>query len=583
MKKKSIILPYIFKHKWKYILGVLTLFIVDFVSLYVPEFTGQITDGLDSASMGISEVRFIIIQLLIAGIIIAIGRFLWRYFIFGGSRKIECELRNDMFEHIEGLSSNFYNKNKTGDLMAHFTNDLNALRMAIGPAVVTTFDATIMTAMVIVKMIVHVDLKLTIMATIPMFLILIGGVFFGRESEKRFKEKQEAFSRLSDEAQESISGIRVIKAFVQEEKDIEKFAKSNLQNKEKNLRVARLNAIVLPLIDIIISISVVVTVLIGGYYTLNNVISVGEFVAFLQYIFMLIWPMIAAGESISLFSQGFASLKRIESIFNMEAEIYDEDNVNSEIVHLEGNIEFRNLDFKYKQDLPKTLHDISFSVKSGQTIAIVGHTGSGKSTIADLLVRLYNTEKETIFLDGNDIRTIPLKVLRKNIAYVPQESFLFSDTIKNNIAFGSNENNIGDVKKAAEDASVHANIMAFPLDYETIVGERGVTLSGGQKQRISIARALMKDSPILILDDALSAVDTDTEEIILRNLKKNRKGKTTIIIAHRISTIQDGDQILVLDEGKLVEKGSHDELIKEKGSYWKMYNKQQLEKQIKVV
>ncbi len=583
MKKKSLLTPYLIKHKWKYIFGVITLFVVDYVNLSIPEYTGLITDGLESGSMGIDQVRSIIVKILIAGLIIAIGRFLWRYFIFGGSRAIECELRNDMFKHLEGLSANFYNKNKTGDLMAHFTNDLNAVRMAIGPAVVTTFDAVVLTILVVTKMINHVHLYLTIAAVTPMLIILIGGIFFGKEIEKRFKEKQEAFSGLSDEVQESISGIRVIKAFVQEENDINKFALSNAKNKEKNLRVVRLTASVFPLIDVIIGISSVVTIIFGGSLTLKGIITVGDFVAFTQYLVMLVWPMIAVGDSINLFSQGLASYRRIESIFEVEPEIYDDENVDTSINHLEGNIEFRNLDFKYSSDLANTLTDVSFKVKKGETIAIVGHTGSGKSTIAQVLVRLYNTKPGSVFLDDNDINKIPLKVLRENIAYVPQESFLFSDTIGNNIAFGSESKDIEDIKQAARDASVHKNIEEFPLAYDTVVGERGVTLSGGQKQRVSIARALMKDSPILILDDSLSAVDTDTEEIILRNLNNNRQGKTTIIIAHRISTIQNADQILVIDNGKIVESGKHEDLLELEGNYFKIYRKQQLEKQLKAI
>lgn len=581
MKKKSILKPYIIKHKWQYIFGVITLFVVDFANLYVPELTGQITDGLESGTMAMDSIRLLIIKILILGLIIAIGRFLWRYFIFGGSRAIEYELRNDLFKHLEGLSANFFNNNKTGDLMAHFTNDFNAVRMALGPAVITTFDATILTTMVIFKMVTHVNLQLTIVAVIPMLVILLGGIFFGKEIEKRFKEKQEAFSYLTDEVQESISGIRVLKAFVQEEKDIEKFSNSNLANMKKNIRVVRLTALVLPLIDVIIGVSIVVTILFGGSLAINNKITIGEFVAFTQYIFMLVWPMIAVGESINLFSQGFASLKRIEKILDVKAEIYDDENVDTNVESLEGNIEFRNLDFTYKNDLPNSLTNISFKVKKGQTLAIVGPTGSGKSTIASLLVRLYNTEAGTILLDNRDIREIPLKLLRENIAYVPQESFMFSDTIANNIAFGSNSKDLDRIKKAAKEASVHSNIMDFPLGYETVVGERGVTLSGGQKQRCSIARALMKDAPILILDDSLSAVDTDTEEIILSNLKQNRQGKTTIIIAHRISTIQNADLIIVMDEGKIKECGNHDELLEQKGIYWNIYKRQQLEKQIR--
>lgn len=583
MKKKSILFKYICKYKWKYLLGIFTLFVVDFVLLYIPEFTGKITDGLESQTMDMNDVAFVIGQILVAGIIIAIGRFSWRYFIFGASRGIEYQLRNDLFQHLEGLSMSYYNKNKTGDLMAHFTNDLNAIRMSIGPAVITTFDATIMTAMVIIKMAIHVNGYLTILAIIPMFFILFGGIYYGKESEKRFRKKQEAFAKLTDEVQESISGVRVMKAFVQEEKDVVKFAKSNKDNQNKNLKVVKLNATIMPLLDVIIGLSSITTILYGGYLALNNKITIGQFVAFNQYIVMLVWPMIATGDSITLFSQGFASLTRIERIFGEEPEVFDEHHVDTAIQKFQGEIEFRGLDFKYDKTLPATLKDITFKVEKGATVAIVGHTGSGKSTIANLLVRLYNSEPETLFIDGYDIRKIPLKALRENIAYVPQDNFLFSDTIQNNIAFGAKDNDLEKVQQAAKDAIVHQNIMDFLLEYKTVVGERGVTLSGGQKQRSSIARALMKDAPILILDDALSAVDTDTEELILRNLKKNRKDKTMIIIAHRISTIQHADLILVMNDGEIAERGTHKQLLDQQGIYFKMYNRQQLEKQIQAV
>jgi ATP-binding cassette subfamily B protein len=582
MKDIIVIFKYIDKYKWKYIAGILILFIVDFMNLYIPQFTGEITDGLESGTMDMHGVMFGIGKIVLVGLILALGRFGWRYYIFGSSRAIECELRNDLFAHLETLSMNYFNKNKTGDLMAHFTNDLNAIRMATGPAVITSFDAGIMTIMVLTKMILYVDLRLTLLAVIPLILLGVGGIYYGNAIEKRFDEKQQAFSELTDQVQESISGIRVIKAFVQERKELKEFAKANLKNKERNLRVVKLQAFIMPLLDILIGISSVITLLYGGYLTIQGDITIGRFIAFNQYINMLVWPMIATGDSITFFSQGIASIKRIQNIFNEKPEIYEEKYVKP-VEQLNGKIEFKELSFRYTEENTEVLKQISLIVEQGNTLAILGRTGSGKTTIANLLLRLYNAPKGSILLDGYEIREIPLKTLRENIAYVPQDNFLFSDTLQNNIAFGSETKDLELVHKAAKEANIHENIMNFPLQYGTLVGERGVTLSGGQKQRSSIARALMKDAPILILDDALSAVDTNTEEQILTNLKENRKGKTTIIIAHRISTIQNADKILVLDSGIMAEYGTHEELLEKRGIYADMYEKQQLEKQLEAV
>lgn len=584
MKQKNLIFKYIKRYKWKYLLGILTLFLVDFMNLYIPQFTGEITDGLEGHTLNMEGILRGIIKIILAGIVIAAGRFGWRYFIIGSARSIEYDLRNDMFAHLEKLSMGYYNKNKTGDLMAHFTNDLNAIRMSVGPAVITSFDACIMTVMVLTKMILYVDIKLTLFAVIPLVFIAIGGVYYGRSVEKRFAKKQKAFSDLTDQVQEGISGIRVVKAFVQEKHELRAFAKANRDNMDKNMKVVKLQAVVIPLLDVIIGISGLITLLYGGYLTIEGTISLGRFVAFNQYIGMLVWPMIAAGDSITFFSQGIASVKRIQNIFRQQPDVYDkEKETDFGIGQLEGEIAFTDLCYQFTSETPRVLNHVSLKIEKGSTLAVLGRTGSGKTVLANLLLRLYNTEPGMITIDGQDIRKIPLAVLRENIAYVPQDNFLFSDTLRNNISFGTRSKDLKEVQNAAMAACIHENIMDFPGGYDTLVGERGVTLSGGQKQRSSIARAFMKDAPILILDDSLSAVDTDTEEQILRNLKPIREGKTTIIIAHRISTIQNADKILVLEKGEMAEYGTHEELLRKQGIYTKMYEKQQLEKQLEAV
>ncbi len=576
MSALQFILQYIKKHRFQYAAGILTLFVVDFANLYIPKLTGTVTDGLAARTLGWDGVVSCLTAIFVLGFTLAAGRFLWRYFLFGASRSIEKELRNDMFGHLEKMSVEYYNEHKTGDLMTRFTSDLNAVRMSIGPAVICVFDASVMTVMVICQMMYYVDFKLTLLAIIPMFLICAGEIYYGKIIHKRFLKRQEAVSDLTDFVQESFSGVRVIKAFVRERAEMRAFAKANRNSMEKNLHVIRLQSIVMPLLDVVIGLSSLITLVYGGYLALVGDITLGRFVAFNQYINMLVWPMLACGDAINMFSQGAASIRRIQEIFEEKPEIADrEDTVEVECV--KGDIELNHLTFLHRGHSEPTLKDITLSIPAGTTLAIIGRTGNGKSTLVNLLLHLYNTKPGMIRIDGKDINRIPLKTLRENIAYVPQDNFLFSDTLKSNIAFGTDDWDMDSVVRATEAACIHENIVAFPDGYETIVGERGVTLSGGQKQRSSIARALMKDAPILILDDALSAVDTDTEEHILRNLKQNRQGKTTILIAHRISTIQNADTILVLEDGEAKEIGNHEELMRIDGIYRSMFEQQQLE------
>lgn len=576
MNTFQFILQYVKKHKFQYIAGIITLFIVDFANIYIPKMTGTITDGLTTQTIDWTGVKTYLFYILLLGLTLAIGRFLWRFFLFGAARSIEKEIRNDMFAHLEKMSVEYYNEHKTGDLMTRFTSDLNAVRMALGIAVISAFDATIMTVMVIGQMMLYVDVKLTLLALIPMLIILFGEIYYGKIIHKRFKARQEAVSNLTDFVQESFSGVRVIKAFVRERSELREFMKANENTMGKNLSIAKLQSIVMPLLDVIIGLSSLITLVYGGYLTLNGDITLGRFVAFHQYIGMLVWPMLAWGEAINMFSQGDASIRRIQEIFNESPEIHDTKDCQ-DMDQLKGEITFSHLTFIHRGHTQPTLKDINLHVPSGTTLAIVGKTGNGKSTLVNLLLHLYNTKPGMILIDSQDINTIPLKTLRENIAYVPQDNFLFSDTLKSNIAFGVEEENMEEITKATLAACIHDNIVAFPDGYETIVGERGVTLSGGQKQRSSIARALMKDAPILILDDALSAVDTDTEEKLLHNLKLNRKGKTTILIAHRISTIQNADIIMVLEDGEAKEIGNHESLMQLQGIYYDMFEKQQLE------
>lgn len=572
-------MSYVKKHWWQYVLGIATLFAVDYANLFIPELTGEVTDGLTSRTMDMNGVMSCVLKILLLGVTLAVGRFFWRYFLFGAARTIEKEIRDDMFAHLETMDVEYFNGHKTGDLMTRFTSDLNSIRMSIGPAIISIFDATVMALMVIIQMMVYVNVRLTLLTLIPMSIIMVGEIYYGKIMHKKYRERQEAVSDLTDFVQESFSGIRVIKAFVRERYQLREFAKSNQNAMDKNLSIARWQSVVNPLLTVIIGSSSLITLIYGGYLAIVGDITLGRFVAFHSYVNMLVWPMIACGDAINMFSQGYASAKRLQEVFDEKTEVSDTDKTRP-IPELAGNITFNHLTFIHKGMSEPTLKDICLDVPAGTTLAIIGRTGNGKSTLVNLLLHLYNTKPGMILLDGRDINTVPLHTLRENIAYVPQDNFLFSDTLASNIAFGTHEKSMERIVEASRAACIHDNIIEFPDGYETVVGERGVTLSGGQKQRSSIARALIKDAPILILDDALSAVDTDTEEHILRNLKETRAGKTNIIIAHRVSTIQNADVIMVLEDGEAAEIGSHKELMAKGGIYADMFEKQQLEAEI---
>lgn len=578
-ERKGVLRPLLKKYAPAYLVGVIMLFMVDYADLFIPKLTGEVTDGLAAHTIGRGDILSAAVKIFLCGLLIVTGRFLYRYFIFGSSRRIERTIRNSMFAKLETLSQRYFNEHKTGDLMSYFTNDLDAVRMAIGFAVVACFDSTVLTILVLYRMVTYVSVKLTLYTLIPMSVIAVFGYFYGDLIERRWAKKQKSFADLSDYVQESISGERVIKAFVQEQRQVDAFREVNDKNRRTSLSVVRLDAAFGPILHFLVGVTFVIAIVIGGWQTMTGAMTLGRFVAFNSYVGALVWPMLALGDSITMVSQGIAGLNRLHEIFDETPDIVDDDDLD-DVTELGGEIEFRDVTFRYKDDLPDALRDISVRVKKGETLAVLGRTGAGKTTLVNLICRVYDVNEGTITFDGHDIKKIPLKVLRENIAYVPQDNFLFSNTLATNIAFGKLDATQSEIEEAAKTADIHDNITEFPLGYKTVVGERGVTLSGGQKQRSSIARAILKDSPILIMDDSLSAVDTDTEETILENLKRVRAGKTTIMIAHRVSTVQNADHILVLDDGNMVEYGTHDELMAKGGVFATMVEKQRLEAQL---
>lgn len=579
MNKKELLKRYVMKYKWFYLVGVLILLLVDYMQLFIPKIIGMVTDGIKDGSMASEGIITMVITLIGVTLVMALSRIGWRYCIIGSSKKIERDLRADLFEKWVTLDATYFNQHKTGSLMAYATNDLNAIRMMVGPGVITIFDAVIMTILVIGQMAFDISLPLTLVAIIPMPLIAWGSYYFGRIIKKRFRIKQEAFGLLSDKVQEAFSGIKVIKSFVQEYYDLKDFDVIAQDNYDKNLKLAKLSAFLNPLVIFLVGTSLLISIGYGGYLTMVNEITIGEFVAFNQYILMLSWPMQAIAMGINTFAQGSASVKRIDDVLQVEAAVKDEVEAKP-LEKVEGAIKLSNLSFNFPDNNQQGLIDVSLEVQKGETLAILGRTGSGKSTLVNLLLRIYNAPEASIFIDGKDIMKSSIQSVRKHIAYVPQDNFLFSDSVASNIAFGADHLSQLQIEEAARKADVHENILAFPEQYETVVGERGTTLSGGQKQRVSIARALILDAPILILDDSLSAVDTKTEELILENLKQVRAGKTNIIIAHRISTVRHADHIVVLEEGHIAEYGNHESLLEANGIYADMYEKQQLEEEL---
>ena len=578
---------YYIKYGGMLLLGLAALIVVDYLQLIIPNLYQMVINGVSQGFVTVDGVQtafdmdFLLdhICMPMVGIILCIvfGRFLWRVMFFGAAIRVETDLRNRMFDNAKNLSREYYQVNKVGNLMSLFTNDLDTVQECYGWGIMMFCDCIFMGGLAIMKMY-QMDPTLTLFALIPMALLLASSTVVGKYMMEKWDYRQECFSRLSDFAQESFSGIAVIKAFVKEAKELMAFKELNVENEKANIAHTKASVLMRVLVMLFVESVICVILGYGGYLVYKGDFNAGQLVEFIGYFNSVIWPIMSVSEMIDMTSRGMASLKRIGELLDAQQTVKDRPGVK-DLDNIQGNIEFRNLSFRYPDGEFNVLEDISFQIKAGENIGLVGKTGSGKTTLVDLILRTYNVPDGTLFIDGHDINDISIRSVRDGCAYVPQDNFLFSDTIENNIAFGVDSYNDSSIMDAARLADIDSNIKDFQKGYDTVLGERGVTVSGGQKQRISIARALMKNAPILILDDSVSAVDTRTEKTILENLRATRAGKTTILIAHRISTIEKMDKILFIDDGKLAAFGTHQELYRNCAEYQKMVDLQKLEEE----
>ena len=543
-----------------------------FIQALFPKVLGNTIDILKADNFSKSLVKINIFYM----ILIAVGTFLfsyvWRNLVIGNSRKLECNLREKLLDHFQKLSPEFYNSRKTGDLIAYSINDISAVRATFGAASIMTINGITLSIVSIYDMVTLVDLKLTLIALLPIPLIIFIMVWLGKIVQKRFRKVQESFAKISDRVQENIYGIRVIKAYAQEDGEVENFQKLNEKMVEANIQMVRVTSVLTPIIDVCFSFSFIANLIIGGNMVLEGTISLGEFIAFNTYLTMILRPIISIGRVINIFQRGMASLKRLDAIFSVAPVVEDgEVMIKTEIY---GDIKFNDLTYSYPGNSKQVLRNINLKIKAGHTLGIIGMTGSGKSSIANLILKLYNVPRGKVLLDGKDINDYALCTIRQAIGYVPQDIFLFSASIKDNITFLDDTYTSKQIEMATKDSCIFDSIMEFSNKFDTILGERGVNLSGGQKQRVSIARAIIKDPAILILDDAFSALDSITETQIINNLKKIRKDKTTLIISHRISSVEDADQIIVMNDGNIMEAGTHEELLVLGGMYHAIYTEQ---------
>ena len=568
------LLPYVKRYRWSYAFGTLCVFLTNGIWILFPLVLGRAAEDLH---LGVTRHKLLVYAGLLLAIAVSKGifQFLTRWVVIGISRDVEFDLRNDLFAKLESLSYSYYQRHRTGDIMARATNDLNAVRMLLGPAIMYSANTLVYTAGALSFMI-AISPKLTFYTFLPLPITSVVIQSFGRKIHDRFERIQAMFSDISARAQENFSGARLIRAYVQEDAEIRSFEKENKEYIRRSLKLVRLMGMLWPTLELMLGCAVVLVLWLGGREVLNGRITVGQFVSFSTYMMQLTWPIIALGWVINIFQRGTASLGRINEIMQEQPEIIDEPAALDREV--EGEIEFRHLNFSY--DHKPVLHDVNLTIRAGSSLAIVGPTGSGKTTLVSLIPRIYDAAPGSVLIDGRPIREYSLALLRRSIGFVPQETFLFSDRIRENIALGVDSATDTEIHDAAAAANIAADIEGFPEGYETLVGERGITLSGGQKQRTAIARALIRNPKILILDDALSSVDTNTEDKILNQLRNAMRGRTTIFISHRVSTVRNADRIAVLHSGRIVELGSHDELLALNGYYTDLYNKQLLEEEL---
>jgi len=568
------LLPYLKRYRWGFVWGALCIVFSNGAQAGLPRVIGNAAQSLSS---GVTRHKLLIftVEVLALAAVRGIFLFLTRWIVIGISRDIEFDMRNDLFAHLERLSYSYYQRMRTGDIMARVTNDLNAVRMLMGPAIMYSANTLVFTAAALWFM-VHTSPKLTIYAFLPLPIVSVVIQYFGRRIHERFERIQAMFSDISARAQENFSGARVIRAYVQEEAEIGAFETANQEYVARSLKLVRLMGMLWPTLELMLGLALVLVLWIGGREVLAGRMQIGAFTAFNIYMMQLMWPIIALGWVVNIFQRGTASVIRLNEILQEQPEIKDEPKAHA--LAVKGEIEFRRLNFAY--DGKAVLRDVNLKIPAGTSMAIVGPTGAGKTTLVNLIPRIYDAAPGTVLIDGRPLRDYSLHSLRENIGFVPQETFLFSDRIRENIALGVESADDRQIHDAAEAANIAADIEGFPERYQTMVGERGITLSGGQKQRTAIARALIRNPKILILDDALSSVDTHTEDKILNHLREVMQGRTTIFISHRVSTVRNADRIAVLHDGRIVETGTHDELLALNGYYSDLYNKQLLEEEL---